>query len=269
MVPRGIIKHIKIYRLFVKFSLMVFFTHRFDFIMSAIANLLWTVFQLIGISVLFTKIPDLKGWQFNDLILLLAFSQIFFYTAYIFYDANLDRLGAKIREGEFDRYLLSPVNIKFYASFEKLSIPQVIATIVTLVPLFVYSLGLRDNLSISKLVLSGIVLIIGLIVLYFFRLTLSGLNFFFEETESLKFTLLNGLGEFSRIPLDILPNLARLLFIYIVPFAFISFYPTTIIVRDTKIPVILLTEVFLLMFFAVISQLVWRKGLQTYSSSSS
>lgn len=257
-------KYIKIYRFYIKSSILLLLNHRFNLIMSSVANLCWTFFQLFSLNIIFSKISDFKGWSFGDLVILLAFGQIFVYMSFIIYDINLDDLFDKIKDGTFDRMLLKPINVKFQASFEQVAIPQVLSMFTTVTPLFIYGI-IKSETTPVNLLLSFLIVSLGLILMFFFRLLVAGLTFFFDDTQSLKATLLDSTKDVMRIPINFFPNPIRLIFIFLIPLAFVTFYPVMVLKGDTSAFNILITEVLLTAGFYMISNKVWKEGLKRYS----
>lgn len=262
-------KYVCLYKLYSKYSLLLLFAHRFNLIMGSVANLVWTGFQLLTLQFLFQRIPDFEGWTFAELVLLLAFGQCFVYISFILYDNNLDQFSQKLRDGSFEISLLKPVNIVFQSSFERIAVAQVIAMFTTVTPLFVFGLYTLEEYNLLFFLQSVLILLLGIVLLYFFRLTLAGLSFFFEQADSIKMAVLDGTRDLTRIPLSIYPSAIRLLFMYFVPLAFVTFFPLQILANKRPFGITLLIEILLLIVFFILYRIIWSKGLQRYSGVSS
>lgn len=200
------IRYIKIYYLFVRNSLQLFLSHRFNFLMGILANTVWTIAQLISLRFLFEKINTFQGWSYPDLILLLGFGQVYVYTTFMVYDVNLSDLPKKIISGSFDRMLTKPINIKFLSSFESVAVAQFIPMIVTVTPLIIYGLMGREALSPTSLLLAFFLIMVGIIAFYFLALALIGLTFFVENAQSIKDFLTQRSTDMSRIPVTFSPK---------------------------------------------------------------
>lgn len=262
-------RHLKIYLLLVKASWLAFLAHRFEVVMSSLANLVWTTSQLIGLSFLVQRMPVLQNWTKSDLVLLLSLSQVYFYTSYIVYASNLDDMGKRVIEGTLDFHLLKPVNVQFLNSFEKTQISQIFSFTVACIPLIVYAFVTRTAPVNSILVIEGvIVLVVGLIVLYLLRLTMSGLVFFFDEIESVNQLVFQYMNDFVRTPLDALPKILLYLFTFIIPYAFASYYPVMIINGNVNFIPILGIGILLAIVLYWLSGRVWKGGLKRYAGAS-
>lgn len=258
-------KYLKIYSIFVRNSFQLFLSHRFNFLMGIIANMIWTAFQLISLRFLFDKISTFQGWSFRDLILLLGFGQIYVYTSVLIYDSNISDLPKKIISGAFDRMLTKPVNIKFLSSFETVAIAQFIPMITTVTPLLLYGLAGRQNLTFSSLLIASLFIILGNIAFYLLTLALIGLTFFVENALSIKDFITQRTSDLSRIPTDYFPKVIRYIITYAIPLAFVTFYPALVIRRQVDPLVPLLSLLILTTIFYFLSHFIWAKGLKNYS----
>jgi ABC-2 type transport system permease protein len=240
-------------------------SHRFNFLMGILANTVWTISQLVSLSFLFDKISTFQGWSFPDLILLLAFGQIYVYGSYMIYDINLSNLPKKIISGDFDRMLTKPINIKFLSSFETMAVAQVIPMIVTVAPMLIYGLIGRESLTI-KLMLSALGLcLLGLIAFFFLSLALIGLTFFIENAQSLKEFMTQRSTDLSRIPVSFFPKAIQYTLTFVIPLAFVTYYPV-LVVQGKSNPWFPTTgAVILTLVFYFLQKWIWKKGLINYS----
>jgi ABC-2 type transport system permease protein len=240
-------------------------SHRFNFLMGAVANLLWTFSQLVTLKFLFTKVGSFSQWSFGDLILLLALGQLYVYFSWMVFDPSLADLFNKINTGAFDRMLTKPLNIKFLASFEKFQVSQLFPMIVTVIPLFVYGLSHRQSFKALDLLFALIICGLGIIAFYFLNLTLSGLTFFFEEIQAIKDFIVNRTVDLSRVPLSIFPKVIQYALTFIVPIAFIAYYPVLIIQRQVSFVLVMGVEIVLIGIFYLLSKIIWSAGIKHYS----
>jgi len=257
--------YLKVYCQFLKSSISLFMSHRFNFFMGALANIVWTIGQLISIRYLFLKIDRFQGWEFADLVLLLGLGQIYYYLAFVVFDVNLDRLPRKIIEGDFDRMLTKPINIKFLVSCERVAIAQIIPLLVTVIPLTTYGLRSRPDLNATGLLASLPVVALGFGIFYFVSLSTAALSFFVADVQSLRDFVLRGSLNLVRIPLDIFPKLIQAALTFVIPLAFIGFYPVRVLQGGASLVNLLLIEAVLAVVFYLISDYLWRVGLRRYS----
>ena len=93
--------------------------YKADFIIAFFSSMAATVLGFGFVLVLFTKIPRLQDWSFNEVMFLYGFSLIplgfFNVISWNLYDFS----ELYIVEGKFDRVLLRPVSTLFQVVFEK------------------------------------------------------------------------------------------------------------------------------------------------------
>lgn len=258
-------RYLKIYLLFVRNSLQLFMSHRFNFLMGITANIIWTVSQLISLRFLFDKIGTFQGWSFRDLVLLLGFGQIYVYTSFLIYDNNISELPKKIISGAFDRMLTKPINIKFLSSFETIAIAQFIPMIATVIPLLIYGFAGRQNLTISSILIASLFVILGNIAFYLLTLTIIGLTFFIENAQSIKEFITQRSVDLSRIPTDYFPKIIRYIITYAIPLAFVTYYPAMVIRGQINSLIPLTSLLVLIVIFYLLGHAIWQKGLKNYS----
>lgn len=259
-------RYLKIYYLFFKYSLALLASHRFNFIMSAVSNVLWTLGQVISLQFIFERVQEFNGWSISDMLFLLGFGQLYVYTMFIFYQSNHDMIESYIITGDLDRMLTKPINLKFFLSFEGISVLQIIPCFVTVVPLLAIGFSGLQSLSPFDVVFAFIVFIIGAVILFFFSLTLSGINFFTDSAQSLRDTFAN-LTDSSRIPLTFFPTVIQFTFSFVIPLGFVTFYPTSILKNEQNALSVIIAELIVLAIFILLSKLVWGAGLKRYSGA--
>lgn len=259
-------KYLKILTIFFKNSLAVLASHRFNLIMSALGNIVWTIGQVISLQFIFERIQNFDGWSINDMIFLLGFGQLFVYVMFILYFDNHALLQQIIVMGDLDKYLTKPINLKFFISFENIQIAQIMPLLVAVLPLLI--IGSRDLQAINLLniIFCILVLIIGMVIFYLMSLALTGLNFFTEDATSIRDAVMNT-TDISRIPLPFFPTPVQFVFIFFIPLAFVTYYPAVILKEPQNIFLILFIEVLTLAFFYLLSKWIWQIGLKRYSGA--
>ncbi len=102
--------------------LKVRLSYRGDFAIGVATSMAATVFALGFVLVLFSKVPRLADWNFNEVLFLYGFSLIPF-GLYNILSVNLYEFGNEyIMEGKFDRVLIRPVASLFQVLFENFRI---------------------------------------------------------------------------------------------------------------------------------------------------
>ena len=112
-------RHLRLFFLYFAQYAKVRMAYKADFIIAFFSSMAATVLGFGFVLVLFSKIPRLQDWSFNEVMFLYGFSLIplgFFNVV----SWNLYEFGELyIIEGKFDRVLLRPVDTLFQVIFEK------------------------------------------------------------------------------------------------------------------------------------------------------
>ncbi len=261
---KAIYRYIKIYKRYIINSMMLFMAHRFNLLMSIVANLIWSIAQIVSLEFLYENISGLEDWSKAEMFLLMALGQVNFYFFNILYIHNLRDLSKKILKGEVDILLTKPINIIFHLALHRLNISQIFSFFVSVVPFFYLSIPALQGIRLVVYLQGFIICVLGLIIYFFFFLWVAGLSFFIDNFAEV-WKLLTRLFDFGRIPLDILPGFLRFIITFVVPIAFISYFPVMIFKSRINFLFLLFMEVILFIVNFLLVQIVWRLGLKRYS----
>jgi viologen exporter family transport system permease protein len=261
-------RHLRLFLLYFAQYAKVRLAYKADFFIAFFSSMSATVLAFGFVLVLFSKIPQLQGWSFYEILFLYAFSLVplgFFNVI----SWNLYEFGdIYIIQGRFDRILLRPVDTLFQVLFEKFRIEslQEVVTGLLVMAICVDRLHLvwrlADTLWFVPMVVCG-----ALIYLAVF-LILTAVSFWFEDRVGIVPPVFNMLT-FGRYPLTIYNVFIQFMLSWIIPFGFASFYPTTYFLgRKSFMPYFHLVPVVAAGFFAL-AVFVWNKGVENYSSTGS
>ena len=106
-------KYIKLYKKFFQQYVKVLIEYRASFILGLIGFFFGQLTGIIFIQLIFNSIPSLDGWSFYEIIFIYGMAQIPRGIDHVFTDYLWIFSWKTIVEGEFDRYLLRPINPLF------------------------------------------------------------------------------------------------------------------------------------------------------------
>lgn len=242
--------------------------YKADFFASIIANMLVAASGLLFVIFLIdgTVIPDIQGWTRYEVLFIYGYSMISM-ALFSVVGPNLYRFGDKyIIEGQFDRVLLRPLNSLQQVLSESFNLESIGSICVggAVVGYSARELNLvftpMDYLWLAVSSISGGAILLGTFVF------LSSLSFHFEDRLGIGAPVYN-LINFSRYPLPIFNEIVQFILRWVVPFAFVAFYPAThFLSRDGFAFFCYLTPVvaIVVLFLAAAS---WRFGVACYSST--
>jgi ABC-2 type transport system permease protein len=261
-------RHLRLFLLYFAQYTKVRLAYKADFIIAFFSSMAATVLGFGFVLVLFSKIPRLQDWSFNELMFLYGFSLIplgfFNVISWNLYDFG----ELYIIEGRFDRVLLRPVDSLFQVIFEKFRLES-LQEVVTGIAVVAVCLR-RMHLSFGPADYCWFVLMVacGSVIYLSVFLILTAVSFWFEDRVGIVPPVFNMLN-FGRYPLTIYNVFIQFLLSWIIPFGFASFYPTThFLGRSAFTPYFHLVPVVATGFF-LLALFVWNRGVENYSSTGS
>jgi ABC-2 type transport system permease protein len=242
--------------------------YKADFLVALGTSILATVAGYGFVLVLFTRIPDLKGWSFHEVLFVYGFSLIPM-GLFNIVSLNLYEFGdAYIVEGRFDRVLLRPVHSLFQVLFEQFRLEslQEVATGLVVVAYCAARLGIRA--SLGNLLLFPALIVCGAIVYTSVFVVLASVNFWFEDRIGISPPVYNMIA-FGRYPITIYNGFIQFVLSWVIPFAFASFYPTVRFLgrREFELEFHLVPVVTAAAALGALA--VWQLGVRQYKSTGS
>ncbi|HEV3255042.1 MAG TPA: ABC-2 family transporter protein [Candidatus Acidoferrales bacterium] len=243
-------------------------SYRGDFFISIFTSFAATISSFLFLVVLFTKIPNLQGWSFYEMMFLYSFGLIP-YGLFNIISLNLYDFGNNyIIEGKFDRVLLRPVSSLFQVLFETFRVEsfQEVAT-------GLFGLGLASyKLHLSWGPLNSLLLILwslcGAVIYVSIFLMLSTVSFWFEDRIGVHPPVWN-LIAFGRYPLSIYSAVIQFFLCWIIPFGLASFYPSVRLLGRSVTPEYASLVPVVAAVFLTLSISLWNFGTRHYSSTGS
>ncbi|HTS71294.1 MAG TPA: ABC-2 family transporter protein [Terriglobia bacterium] len=240
--------------------------YKADFLIAFFSSMAATVLGFGFVLVLFTKIPHLQDWSFNEVMFLYGFSLIplgfFNVVSWNLYDFS----EIYVIEGKFDRVLLRPVSTLFQVIFEKFRLEslQEVVTGIAVVSLCLHRLHI--TLGIPDFLWFGLMIVCGAIIYMSVFLILTAVSFWFEDRVGVVPPVFNMLT-FGRYPLTIYNVFIQFMLSWIIPFGFATFYPTTHFLRREAFAIYFHLVPVVAAIFGTLAIVIWNRGVANYSST--
>jgi ABC-2 type transport system permease protein len=248
--------------------LKVRLSYRGDFLIGVATSLAATVFALGFVLVLFSKIPRLADWSFDQVLFLYGFSLIPF-GLYNVLSVNLYEFGNEyIMEGKFDRVLIRPVDSLFQVLFENFRIESFQEVVVGLVVVVWSSMRMAYRWSLADGFLLVIFAFCGATIYISVFLMLSCVSFWFEDRIGVHPPAWNLLA-FGRYPLSIYSGFVQFFLSWIVPFGFATFYPAVRLLHRADFNRYAPLVPLMAAAFLTLAIQLWNVGVRHYSSTGS
>lgn len=242
-------------------------SYRADFWISMIGMVITNCVSFFAIMILFENINAIGEWNYYEMLFLYGFSVITTVPAQCFLD-NGWNLGDAVLSGDFIKYCLRPINSFFYffsETFDVKGIGQFVWGIIILgyswkrllIPAsFVNIVFLFFMLLSASLFMSSIMII-------------AAASSFWITCSGDILILFSRFKEYARYPISIFNPLLKFVFSFVIPIAFIAYYPSMLFIQtDSTLVLSWLTPIFGVLFLSG-TYLLWMKGAQNYTGTGS
>lgn len=240
--------------------------YKADFIIAFFSSMAATVLGFGFALVLFTKIPRLQDWTFDEVMFLYGFSLIplgfFNVVSWNLYDFS----ELYIIEGRFDRVLLRPVSTLFQVVFEKFRLESLQEVVTGALVVGICARRMRLEFGLGDLFWFAVTVACGAAIYMAVFLILTAVSFWFEDRVGIVPPVFNMLN-FGRYPLTIYNVFIQFMLSWIIPFGFATFYPTTHFLGRSAFTLYFHLIPVVTAGFTVLAIVVWNRGVANYSST--
>jgi ABC-2 type transport system permease protein len=244
--------------------------YRVSFIMESVSYFAITFLDFIIIVVIMNKFPNLGGWNLNEIAFLYGLIAISFTLAEMV-SRGFDRFAFYIQTGELDRVLIRPVSPYLQIISLELPLQKIGRLAQGLVVLFIAVSGLNVQWDFAKISLTLMAITAGTLVFIGIFIIGAVTTIWTVSTSEFINIFTNGGTTLSSYPLNIYQEWFRYFFIFIVPMAFLNFFPALIILDKPPLAGLpnwlgwfCLPVAFT---FLGVSLGLWRWGLKKYQST--
>ncbi|WP_029175692.1 ABC transporter permease [Streptococcus suis] len=255
-------KYISLYLYNIKVYMMAQMSFRVDFFIGLFSSLIEQIVYLIFLNILFGNIKEIAGFNYGQMLFIYGIATVGRSIHLIFFD-NLWMFGSRyIRQGEFERLLLMPVNPLFQLICERIQPQGIGTTLIGSLALAQASKELGMEWSLGKLAL--LIFIAICIGLLYAAIQLGPTALAFWIVESFPLTMgIFALNQMAQYPLNIYPKIIQILLIFIFPYAFTAYFPALYFL-DLSMWGLALPLVVLVLF--AINYKLFRYGMTKFTS---
>ena len=216
---------------------------------------------------LFDKFSNIKGFTIYEI--LLCFSIIHFgYAVNETFFRGIDKFEDLIIDGSLDRFLVRPRGILFQTLCSKVQIVKALRIIQSLIILVIALVNLNINWNISKVIVLILMLMAStLIFLGLFILTASYCFITIQGLE-VKNLFTDGGKHMAQYPISIYKKGIVFVFTFIIPYAFINYYPLLFFIGRTNNILYVLSPL-MVFIFLIPCLLSFKIGLKHYTGAGS
>jgi len=247
--------------------------YRLGFCVEILANFIMLLAYYLGIWVMFQNFDNIDGWTYQETLLLFNMNWLCYSISGFFLWAPMLNIGNYIQSGEFDSFLIRPMNTLIYLVFRQFQY-TFIARLIMAIIFFTYSMQII-SISWSPLnicyfvvsLMSGIAIHAGVLII------IGAISFWTIQNEAIGNFLINsdsGLRTFADYPITIYGRVVQAILIFVVPYAFVNYFPTEFFLEKESFYrfgyLHILTPVAAVVVITI-ALVLWKVGMRHYNST--
>lgn len=237
-----------------------------NFFIGLLGFFLTQILGILFLYLVFQQIPDFQGWSLEQLIFIYGFAQIPRGIDHLLTDNIWLIAWRLVISGNFDRYLLRPMNVFFQVICEKLQ-PDALGELLVGTILVIISIKkgvvIVDAVHIGLFVVS---IIAGAVIYTSIKLFFATISFWTKQSGPILFTAYE-LADFAKYPTEIYAKGVKFIITWVIPFAFVAYLPAKYFLVATSGAIIIVMECIIALAFWIVAYTFFNYGLSKYESA--
>ena len=266
-----IMRYLKVFFSFVALKYKIVFEYSAAFWAGCISQIIWYGVDFMLVWIVVDKFTNLAGWSAAEMMFLYALQLISYAIAGTFFFNSCISLGRRIQDGSFNDSLTVPLRPLIYEVLNNYN-SDYIRHIVLATGLLVWSIKrIKLVVNFKIIVLIMIIVVCGTLIQAGAFLLLSAPNFWIIRGDKLLDLFFYDTIPFIRYPIAIYPKMIQGVLTFILPYAFINYYPTIYLFSNHDDALLFngIQYVFPLVsvVFFCLGVMVWNLGITRYQST--
>jgi len=259
-------RNIRIYLELMRTQLLSLMEYKTDFIIAILSETGGVIVPLALLWVIFLNVPSISGWSFPQVLFIVGLSNLSWGLYFFFFPVMM--LEKFVLNGDFDKFLIKPINPLLQLITSRIAFENIGDIIVGLSLITASSIMLGLDWNFLNIILFALFIASGTVILLSITLIVASVAFWTTKSNAL-LNIVFRLSNISEYPLEIY-NFATVFFIsFVVPFAFVNYYPAQLFIGKGIAPnLAYLTPVVAIITFAI-AYSIWKLGLKNYQSTGS
>jgi ABC-2 type transport system permease protein len=267
-VYRELKKHVLIYLLFMKNSVMAQMEYRFNFIGNMAMETGYLLVKLSYVVVVYRAGVTINGLTPDEILL---FSGTFVAMTAVYaglFMLNNFRLRTKIKDGELDLLITKPVSLQFMATLRHADL-TIFSVDIIAGGIMVVIAWARLDIPVTLYTVGGYLgfMVISSLVSYSLFLLPQVLSFWLMNTSAIA-EITDSFWDFNCMPMDIYTRWIQQIGVFVLPIFLITNFPPLFLL-DKMPPAYLGWSLAAPFILLLLVRTVWKRGLRSYSSASS
>ena len=263
---------LKLYCCYIRMFIKARMEYRFSFFAGMFANFYCYFITYITFWVIVRHFGSLGGWSFEEMTILYGLNLFTYSFSTVLYWYNVYHLEDMITTGRLDGFLIRPMGVLkqlVCSRFGDTSLGQIAVTLIFMIwalSSVSYQLTPLSYVYLAFAVVGGVLIQSGAMIM------IGAMSFWTLRSGGIGDMLYYDLRTFVHYPLSIYPAFVRVALTFVLPWAFINYYPSLILlnrVETTGQFVLGMIAPLVGVAFFGLALFVFHKGLSRYSGSGS
>lgn len=246
--------------------------YRTSFVLLLVAQALVAGLDLAVIAVIFGQVDALAGWSVVEVAVLYGLAGVAFGIGDLF-ASQVEYVSRHIKEGTFDSFLIRPMGPLLQLSANEFALRRVGRLIQPAVVLAVALTRAGIDWTPARIALVPLTVASGTVIFGAIWVVTSSVAFWTVETQEFANAFTYGGNHLAQYPLDVLGPWLRRLATFVIPLAFVAYFPAAYLLDRTDplgapaytgfLSPIVATAL------ALVARAVWRTAVRHYRSTGS
>jgi ABC-2 type transport system permease protein len=219
-----VVETFAIYRRIVASRIRSQLQYRLSFALTVAGNVLLTSLDFAAILVLFGQVDALGEWTVEEVALLYGISCVSFALTDIAV-GQLDQLPRMIREGEFDQILVRPLGSLLQVVSADLALRHLGRLLQGLIILGVALTHVDVDWTPGRAAMPLVAIVAGVAIFAGIWVAFSAIAFWLIDSQEVSNAFTYGGSFTAQYPVNIFGRWLRRLVIFVIPLAFVSYFP--------------------------------------------
>lgn len=238
-----------------------------DFYLGIIGLIIENILNLLMLFFIYTLIPSLAGFTFNEMLLLYGVASLSFATWRCLFINTLN-IGSMIRYGTLDVFILRPLNVLFQIMMDGFD-DDAWGDLVFALFLVVYA-GVIQSINFIWIV--SLIMLAIITSLIFAGISIIGSSFSFVTQGMADFSqIVYNFFQFSKYPIDIFGGVMKFIFTFLIPIGWVATIPIKLLINNNIkgfMMILPLASAIAILFFWI-TTVIWHYMLKKYVSTGS
>lgn len=240
--------------------------YRVDFLMMMFFTTLAQICNLSMLGIIYSNIPEVGGWNIWEILILYGYL-LFSEGSVNFFFQGAWKITHMLNKAEIDRFLVRPLPVGLQLMTAKIDFDGLNKMIIATVICFLGISHCKITWTFWKYLYVPVTLFFACIIRFSMIWIASCISFWTGGVKNHINFFVVSLGEIAKYPLMIYPTILNVFFAYLIPYAFVSYFPVAFLIGKKVNFWGVVAIPFVCIGMAFFAGAVQKAGLKRYESS--